>query len=129
MADLLNGVPLVDPTSKPTRLRRAVARVLSTGPGSAIHRTLIAPLDAPLMRLTRGYVHFAKGTIPLVVLRTTGARSGVPRDVPLAYFTDGEDVILIASNYGQRNHPSWYHHLLKHPSCQLVRRRPHGPRW
>lgn len=96
-----------------------MARVLSTGPGSAIHRTLVAPLDAPLMRLTRGHVHFAKGTIPLVVRRTMGARSGAQRDVPLAYFTDGDDVILIASNYGQRNHPSWYYNLLKPPRCRL----------
>ena len=79
----------------------------------------MAPVDAPLMRVTRGRVSFAKGTIPLVVLRTTGARSGVPRDVPLAYFTDGDDVILIASNYGQAKHPSWYYNLLKHPTCQL----------
>src|ERR1700737_4072240 len=119
MTELLNGIPRVDPTTKPTRMRRAVGRLLSTGPGSAMHRTLIAPLDAPLMPLTRGHVHFAKGTIPLVVLRTTGARSGVQRDVPLAYFTDGDDVILIASNYGQAKHPSWYSNLLKHPACQL----------
>lgn len=84
-----------------------------------MHRTLIGPLDAPLMRLTRGHVHFAKGTIPLVLLRTTGARSGAQRDVPLGYFTDGDDVILIASNYGQTTHPNWYYNLLKNPQCQL----------
>jgi hypothetical protein len=71
-------------------MRRAVSRLLTTGLGSAIHRVVISPLDAPLMRLSRGRVHFAKGTIPLVLLRTTGARSGVQRDVPLGYFTDGD---------------------------------------
>ena len=100
-------------------MRRAVGRILATRTGSAIHRMLIAPLDAPLMRLTRGRVHFAKGTVPLVLLRTTGAKSGAKRDVPLGYFTDGDDVILIASNYGQAKHPNWYHNLLKNPECQL----------
>jgi deazaflavin-dependent oxidoreductase (nitroreductase family) len=109
----------VDPTSKPTIMLRAVGRLLATKSGSAIHRMLIAPLDGPLMRLSGGHVHFAKGTIPLVLLRTTGARSGAQRDVPLGYFTDGDDVILIASNYGQAKHPSWYYNLLKYPKCQL----------
>ena len=119
MADLLNGIPRVDATSKPAMMRRSVARVLTTTRGSAIHRRFIAPLDARLLHMTGGRVHLAKGTIPLVLLRTTGARSGVDRDVPLAYFTDGNDVILIASNYGQAKHPSWYYNLLKTPNCQL----------
>jgi deazaflavin-dependent oxidoreductase (nitroreductase family) len=119
MGDLLNGIPRVDPTSKPTMMRRAAGRILATTTGSAIHRMFIAPLDTRLMHLTGGRVHFAKGTMPLVLLRTTGARSGVERDVPLAYFTDGDDVILVASNYGQTKHPSWYYNLLKNPKCQL----------
>jgi len=39
--------------------------------------------------------------------------------VTLAYFTDADDVILIASNYGQAKHPSWYYNLLKNPRCEL----------
>ncbi len=119
MPDLLNGIPRVDPTSRPTMMRRAVGRILESAIGSALHRRLIAPLDAPLMRLSRGHVHSARGTVPLVVLRTTGAKSGIQREVPLGYFTDGDDVILIASNYGQARHPSWYYNLLKNPKCQL----------
>ncbi|BBY83644.1 nitroreductase family deazaflavin-dependent oxidoreductase [Mycolicibacterium pulveris] len=119
MADLLNGIPRVDPTIRPGVMRRAAGRALETKLGSAAHRRLIAPLDGPLMRLSGGRLNFAKGVLPLVVLRTTGARSGQPRDVPLGYFTDGDDVILIASNYGQAKHPAWYHNLLKNPRCEL----------
>ena len=119
MSDLLNGIPRVDATAEPPVTRRVVGRILSTGLGSAVHRRVMAPLDGPLMRLTRGRLHFGKGTIPLVVLRSTGAKSGIQRDVPLGYFTDGDDVILIASNYGQTHHPSWYYNLLKNPHCQL----------
>ena len=106
MTDLLNGIPRVDATAEPPMMLRLVTRILATGPGSADHRKVMAPLDAPMMRLTRGRVHFGKGTIPMVVLRSTGAKSGEQRDVPLGYFTDGDDVILIASNYGQTRHPS-----------------------
>jgi deazaflavin-dependent oxidoreductase (nitroreductase family) len=97
-----------------------VLRLAATKPGSVIHRRLAAPIDAPLMRLTRGHVNTGFGAMPQVVLRTTGAKSGEPRDVPLGYFTDGDDVILIASNYGQAKHPSWYYNLLKHPECELL---------
>jgi deazaflavin-dependent oxidoreductase (nitroreductase family) len=119
MTESLNGIPRVDPTSKPTMMRRVAGRVLATPAGSAVHRRLIAPLDSRLMHLTDGRLHFGKGTMPLVLLRTTGAKTGVPREVPLAYFTDGDDVILVASNYGQAKHPSWYYNLLKDPSCTL----------
>lgn len=119
MAELVNGIPRVDPTSPPSVMRRAVGRILGTKAGSTFHRNVMMPLDARLMRLTGGRVHTGKGTAPLVVLRTTGAKSGVPRDVTLVYFTDGDDVILVASNYGQAKYPNWYHNLRKNPECEL----------
>lgn len=120
MPDLLNGIPRVDPEKRPSGWRRVFLRLAATKAGSAIHRMVAAPLDAPLMRLTRGHVNSGGGAIPLVLLRATGAKSGVSRDVPLGYFTDGDDVILVASNYGQVKHPGWYHNLLAHPECELL---------
>jgi deazaflavin-dependent oxidoreductase (nitroreductase family) len=55
----------------------------------------------------------------LAVLRMTGAKPGAPREAPLAYFTDGDNVILVASSYGRARHPSWYYNLLAHPECEL----------
>ena len=120
MANLLNGIPRVDPHKRRTGLGNALLHLVATKPGSVIHRMIAARIDAPLMRLTRGHVDASFGTFPQVVLRTTGAKSGVQRDVPLGYFTDGDDVILIASNYGQATHPGWYYNLLKHPECELL---------
>ncbi len=117
--DLLNGIPRVDPTAEPTILRRAIGRILATDAGSKFHRTVLAPLETRLIRLTNGRLHTAKGAVPLVVLRTTGAKSGLQRDVTLVYFTDGDDVVLLASNYGQAKHPSWYYNLLKEPRCEV----------
>jgi deazaflavin-dependent oxidoreductase (nitroreductase family) len=39
--------------------------------------------------------------------------------VPLSYLTDGDDVILVASNFGGARHPSWYHNLKANPRCDL----------
>ena len=94
-------------------------RLVATRPGAAIHRTLVAPLDASIMGATRGRLNLEAGAVPVVVLTSTGARSGQPRETPLIYFTDGDDVILTASNYGGTQHPGWYYNLLAHPECEL----------
>ncbi|MGC2655630.1 MAG: nitroreductase family deazaflavin-dependent oxidoreductase [Mycobacterium sp.] len=115
----INDIPRVDPRAGKAAWRRGLARLTSTKPGAAVHRTIAAPLDALIMRITGGRVNLAAGALPLVVLTSTGARSGQPRQTPLAYFTDGDDVILIASNYGGERHPGWYYNLLAHPDCEL----------
>ena len=53
---------------------------------------------------------------PLV---TTGAKTGQLREVQLAYFHDGNDPILIASNYGGPKHPQWYYNLKAHSQCEF----------
>ena len=75
-------------------------------------------IDPYLMRATGGRV---KSTIsaPTVLLNHTGAKSGRKRSTPLAYFTDGDDVILIASRGGDRNHPAWYHNVTANPEVEL----------
>ena len=70
------------------------------------------------MKATRGRVKL-NVAVPMVVLTSVGARSGERREVPLAYFTDGDDVILIGSNYGSKRHPGWYHNLCANPHCEL----------
>jgi deazaflavin-dependent oxidoreductase (nitroreductase family) len=45
--------------------------------------------------------------VPLLLLTTTGRRSGRPWTVPLMYQTDGDGWVLVASNGGSDRHPSW----------------------
>jgi deazaflavin-dependent oxidoreductase (nitroreductase family) len=52
---------------------------------------------------------------PLLLLTTTGAKSGQPRTTPLAYATDGDRLVVVASNGGAPTHPDRYHNLLAHP--------------
>ncbi|MEU8781436.1 nitroreductase/quinone reductase family protein [Streptomyces sp. NPDC048637] len=52
----------------------------------------------------------------LLLLTTTGARSGAPHTTPLGYLPDGDGrVLVIASAGGAPKHPAWYHNLLAHP--------------
>ncbi|EON31933.1 hypothetical protein GTC6_15024 [Gordonia terrae C-6] len=80
----------------------------------------IAPrVDPILMRRTNGRIS-SVGTWPRFVLLThVGAKSGIERTTPLIYFTDGERVILIASNYGGTRHPAWYHNVKNNPDVIL----------
>lgn len=48
---------------------------------------------------------------PVLLLTTTGARTGVRRTTPLVYTTDGDRLVVIASKGGAPTHPAWYHNL------------------
>ena len=58
-------------------------------------------------------------TQPLLLLTTTGARSGLPRTTPLLYSTDDDRLVVIASKGGEPTHPDWYHNLLVHPEAMV----------
>jgi deazaflavin-dependent oxidoreductase (nitroreductase family) len=51
----------------------------------------------------------------VLLLTTTGARSGKQRVNPLAYTTDGERLVIIASKGGTPTNPDWYHNIVAHP--------------
>jgi len=117
--DTIQGIARVDPRAHRPAWMRAGQWLAATRAGVAIHRRVGAPLDALLVRVTGGRASLAMGAAPVVVLISTGARSGRRRETVLQYFTDADDVILIASNYGGPGHPSWYYNLKAHPECQL----------
>ena len=54
------------------------------------------------------------------MLTTTGAKSGQARTLPVLGLADGEDMILIASNFGRPRNPSWYHNLRANPRATIV---------
>ncbi len=120
--DTVNGIPRVDLPSRP-RWKRDLSwwlggNLFTTKTGSAAWRRVVAPIEAPLMKATRGRVRVSFSA-PVVVLTSIGARSGERREIPLTYFTDGSDVILIGSNFGGSRHPAWYHNLIANPGCEL----------
>jgi deazaflavin-dependent oxidoreductase (nitroreductase family) len=69
-------------------------------------------LHVSLYRLTNGRIggRFIAGT-PILLLTTTGRRTGKRRTRPLAYVRDEDRYVLCASNGGSPTHPGWYHNL------------------
>jgi deazaflavin-dependent oxidoreductase (nitroreductase family) len=66
--------------------------------------------------------HASKGPFvgkQVLILTTTGARSGQRRETPLAYSTEGDTIVIVASMGGAPRNPSWYHNLVAHPAVQV----------
>jgi F420H(2)-dependent quinone reductase len=55
----------------------------------------------------------------LLVLTTTGARTGRAHSTPMMYVPDADRVLVIASNAGALRHPDWYRNLLAHPEVTV----------
>ena len=59
------------------------------------------------------------GSRPLLLLTTTGAKSGQPYTTPMMYIPDGDRLLVIASNIGAQKHTDWYHNLVAHPEVTV----------
>ena len=70
-------------------------------------------------RATRGAADDPFAGRPLLLLTTTGARSGQRHTTPVMYIPDGERLLVIASNAGAPAHPDWYRNLLVHPDVAV----------
>ena len=56
---------------------------------------------------------------PLLLLTSTGAKSGERRTTPVMYLPDGDRMVIFASKAGAPTNPAWYHNLLAHPSATV----------
>ena len=55
----------------------------------------------------------------LLLLTTTGAKSGRRRTNPLGYMLDGDRLLVFASNAGEPSNPDWYHNLIANPTVTV----------
>jgi deazaflavin-dependent oxidoreductase (nitroreductase family) len=78
---------------------------------SALHRVAY--------RLTRGRLGRNLGPHPILLLTTSGRRSGRPHTVPLLYLRVDGDLAVIASFAGHPRHPDWYLNLLAEPRARV----------
>ncbi len=68
-------------------------------------------------RANRGLVQ-AFGDAPMILMHTIGAKSGQERVIPVRWFDDGDDVVVVASAAGAPKNPAWYHNLVANPSIE-----------
>jgi deazaflavin-dependent oxidoreductase (nitroreductase family) len=114
-------VPLrrVDPTQRPSAVARALNKSSRSRFGQFLARRVAPKVDPWLGRISNGRASLGMFNVPSATLKTTGAKSRQLREAQVAYFHDGRDVVVIASNYGGDRHPQWYHNLTAHPDCEL----------
>jgi deazaflavin-dependent oxidoreductase (nitroreductase family) len=81
----------------------------------------VAPkLDRFVSRVTGGRFVVSQLLVPMMMLTTTGAKSGLPRQSPLATLPDGDAFYVIGSNFGTEKHPAWSGNLLKNPEAKVT---------
>lgn len=56
---------------------------------------------------------------PLLLLTTTGRRTGEPRTTPMMFIPDGDRLLVIASNAGAPNDPDWFRNLVEDPAVTV----------
>jgi deazaflavin-dependent oxidoreductase (nitroreductase family) len=91
-------------------------------PISWLYARTLHHLDRVVYKLTRGRATFASLVtgLPIVMLTTTGAKTGRRHTLPLVALPDGDRLVIIASNYGQQRNPAWYYNLRADPHVTVT---------
>jgi len=111
----MTAAPKVKP--KPKGLDRpSTKKIIKTM--SAVHIRLYKATGGRLGKKWHVGSAVFKG-VPICLLTTTGAKTNLPREVPLLYMDDGERVILVASQGGLPDNPQWYRNILANPDVEV----------
>jgi deazaflavin-dependent oxidoreductase (nitroreductase family) len=102
--------------------RRMVRWTAGIAPITWVLARSLDPMDRAVYKMSRGRHTFTSlfTGLPVVMLTTTGAKTGRQTTVPVVGIPDGEAIAVIASNYGQRRHPAWYHNLTANPVATVT---------
>ena len=76
-------------------------------------------LHSSVYRATGGKVGGRLLGSPVLLLTTTGRKSGRPRTIPLLYLRDGENLVVVASNGGTAGDPAWWLNLVDDPEANV----------
>jgi deazaflavin-dependent oxidoreductase (nitroreductase family) len=107
---------------RPELLRRLVHRVAEIVPMSWIPPRALVRADRAFFKITRGRTSLSAwiSGLPIIMLTTTGARSGQPHTLPVLALPEGDHLVVIASNFGKPANPGWYYNLRAHPSVMIT---------
>lgn len=91
---------------------------LSTSMGATALRWA-GKLNVPVYRASGGRLMNKVGRAPVLLLTTTGRKSGQPRTAPVVYLADGERLVVIGSNAGHEREPAWSLNLKANPEAEV----------
>jgi len=75
--------------------------------------------NIPIYRLSRGRLMNRVAKAPVLLLVTTGRKSGQQRTAPVCYLADGDRLAVIGSNAGNPTPPAWALNLVAHPEAEV----------
>ena len=81
--------------------------------------SLIGDEHVKVYRETNGEQGYLWNGAPILLLTTTGRKSGQARTSALIFGRDGDDLLLVASQGGAPTHPNWYHNLSANPDVEV----------
>jgi deazaflavin-dependent oxidoreductase (nitroreductase family) len=105
----------------PRWYQRTITRAAASRVGAWLLSHTLHWMDLPVIRLSKGKrsVTTPATGLPVVTLTTRGARTGKLRTTPLLGLLDGENVLVIGSNWGRGHHAGWYYNLRANPEVTL----------
>lgn len=102
-------------------IRSVVAPLTRTRLFRTTAPVLLPPLERALDRVSGGRLQLSALLVPSLVLRSTGARSGLPRETRLMYTPDGHGRAIVAgTSFARARHPAWTYNLMAHPDAEIV---------
>ena len=103
-------------------VQRVTQMVAASRPGAWVFQRTLYPIDKGLFRLTKGRltVPGLMAGLPVIMVTTTGAKTGKDRTMPLVGIPIDDDVAVIGSNYGQKPTPGWVYNLRAKPQATVV---------
>ena len=106
----------IDPNS---RLGRGVQAMAGSKLFAKVGPTLVPPMDRAANRLSGGRFMVSRMMLPCAVITSTGRKSGLPRETPLASVPLDGVLYVVGSNYGRPQHPAWSWNLIDDPAATV----------
>jgi deazaflavin-dependent oxidoreductase (nitroreductase family) len=102
-------------------LRKLMRRIAATAPGSWLLARTLHHADRVVYRVSGGRTTLAAllSGLPVVMLTTTGAKSGRRIASPLLGMPEGRGIVIVGSNFGRPHHPGWIHNLRADPRARI----------
>jgi deazaflavin-dependent oxidoreductase (nitroreductase family) len=103
-------------------VRRLIRRATTSRPLAWLSARVLHRIDGVVVRATKGRGTFSGWVsgLPVVLLTTTGARSGLARTTPVLGIPDDDALIVLAANFGKTTHPSWFHNVRATPAVSVA---------
>jgi deazaflavin-dependent oxidoreductase (nitroreductase family) len=115
----LSEIAAFEATRRDTPLTSVTRAVGRSKHFASIYRRAGPRLDPWIMRRTQGRVMARLFGMPVLLLDTTGSRSGLARTSPLLYLREADDFVVVGTNFGQISHPAWTGNLLACPDAEI----------